>query len=85
MFQKKVLKEVLKIPRGRTVTYGKIAKKLHTSPRAVGQALKHNPLPKIIPCYRVVGKKEIGGYFGNSEKMKRIKRKMLRKEGIKYY
>lgn len=26
------------------------------SPRAVGQALKSNPLPIIIPCHRVVGK-----------------------------
>ncbi|MEN2985217.1 MAG: methylated-DNA--[protein]-cysteine S-methyltransferase, partial [Thermodesulfovibrionaceae bacterium] len=40
-----------------------IAKKLQTSPRAVGQALKRNPLPIIIPCHRVIKSNgELGGY-----------------------
>jgi len=36
---------------------------LNTSPRAVGQALKVNPLPLIIPCHRVITTNgAIGGY-----------------------
>jgi len=42
-FQKKVYAETSKIPKGKTSTYGAIAKKLKTSPRTVGQALKKNP------------------------------------------
>ena len=56
-FQKRVWEEVKKIPPGETRTYGHIAKNIGiSSPRAIGQALKHNPLPIIIPCHRVIGK-----------------------------
>ncbi len=57
-FQLRVWHETAQIPYGATVTYGELAKTLKcNSPRAVGQALKKNPLPIIIPCHRVVGKK----------------------------
>ncbi len=56
-FQKTVWKETSKIPPGITVTYGTIARNISCgSARAVGQALKMNPLPLIIPCHRVVGR-----------------------------
>jgi methylated-DNA-[protein]-cysteine S-methyltransferase len=55
-FDKKVWNEVKKIPYGEVVTYGELAKKLGTSPRAIGNALRRNPLPIYIPCHRVVGK-----------------------------
>ncbi len=61
-FVRKVLDRVRKIGYGETVTYGDIAKELRTSPRAVGQALKANPAPVVIPCHRVVSKNGIGGY-----------------------
>ncbi len=61
-FTKRVLEEVCKISYGEVRSYSDIAKALNTSPRAVGQAVKRNPLPVIIPCHRVVGKKEVGGY-----------------------
>ncbi len=61
-FEKKVWKEVKKIPYGETITYGELAKKLGTSPRAVGKALKNNPLPLYIPCHRVVAKNSLGGF-----------------------
>lgn len=61
-FMVEVLEETLKIPYGEVRTYSDIAKKLETSPRAVGQALKRNPLPVIIPCHRVVAKNGMGGY-----------------------
>ncbi|MGB9710488.1 MAG: methylated-DNA--[protein]-cysteine S-methyltransferase [Thermodesulfovibrio sp.] len=53
-FDRAVLDLTLKIPYAHTVTYNWIANKLNTSPRAVGQALKRNPLPIVIPCHRVI-------------------------------
>ncbi|MCS7163982.1 MAG: methylated-DNA--[protein]-cysteine S-methyltransferase [Thermodesulfovibrio sp.] len=62
-FDKKVLELTNEIPYGKTVTYNWIAKKLNTSPIAVGQALKRNPLPIVIPCHRVIKSDgSLGGY-----------------------
>jgi len=63
-FQQRVLKELQSIPFGETRTYGEIARILKTSPRAVGNACRSNPLPIIIPCHRVVAANGIGGYDG---------------------
>lgn len=77
-FQLKVYREVKKIPKGQTKTYGQIAKKLNTSPRAIGQALKKNTNPKI-PCHRIIGKNNLGGYnLGVKEK----KRKLIQEKAI---
>ena len=79
-FKQKVLNLAKKIPRGKITTYSIIARKLKTSPRAVGQALKRNEHPIIIPCHRVVKSDgSLGGY--TSEKYN--KRDLLKKEGIK--
>ena len=50
------------IPRGRTRTYGEIAKQLGADARDVGQACGDNRLPIVIPCHRVVAAKGIGGF-----------------------
>lgn len=54
------------IPRGRTLTYGELARKLDGDgfdvPRAVGQACGDNKLPIVIPCHRVVAASGIGGF-----------------------
>ena len=77
-FQKKVYAEVKKIPRGKVVSYGDIARKLKTSPRAVGQALKRN-FDKRVPCHRVVmADGRLGGYNRRIE----LKERLLRKEGV---
>jgi len=82
-FQRKVLKQLQKIPYGETRTYGEIAKILKTSPRAVGNACRNNPLPIIIPCHRVVAASDIGGYDGaRSGKLLNIKRRLLEIEGV---
>ena len=82
-FQEKVLKQLQKIPYGETRTYGEIAKILKTSPRAVGNACRNNPVPIIIPCHRVVAANGIGGYDGaKSGYLLTIKRKLLKREGI---
>lgn len=53
---KKIYEEVKKIPKGKTKTYGEVAKLVKTSPRVVGFALHKNPDPVNIPCHRVVFK-----------------------------
>lgn len=56
-FQTKVWEALLKIPFGKTKTYGGLAQLLGDpkAVRAVGGALNKNPISIIIPCHRVVG------------------------------
>jgi len=64
-FTKKVYQAVLSIPLGEVRTYKWVAKKAGRPKayRAVGQILKSNPYPLVIPCHRVVKSSgEIGGY-----------------------
>ncbi len=78
-FQDKVLHIVRQIPRGKVTTYGLIAQRLESSPRAVGQALKRNKHPIVIPCHRVIkSDRTLGGYSGKASK-----EKLLRDEGVK--
>ncbi len=82
-FQLRVLKQLQKIPYGETRTYGQIAKILNTSPRAVGNACRNNPLPIIIPCHRVVAASGIGGYDGaRTGTLLNIKCRLLEIEGV---
>jgi methylated-DNA-[protein]-cysteine S-methyltransferase len=66
-YQQRVWNELLVIPVGRTLSYGELSARLQSSPRAVGQACKNNPLALFIPCHRVVGKNNVGGYMGQSQ------------------
>ncbi len=61
-FQKAVWQAMCAIPRGRTRTYGELAKELGGEARAVGQACGDNRLPIVIPCHRVVAADGIGGF-----------------------
>jgi len=67
-YQKIVLNEVLKISYGNTLCYSDIAKKLNSHPRPVGNACRNNPLQLLIPCHRVIGRNNIGGYSGQGAK-----------------
>jgi len=77
----KVFKIVAKIPAGKVMTYGQIAKKLKiTDARTVGWAL-HSNKNQEIPCHRVVnrfGKLAPGYVFGGPERQK----EKLKKEGV---
>ena len=66
-WQKRVWQSLLSIPPGQTKTYGELARLLGGSAQAVGQALKHNPLPILYPCHRVIAKKGWGGYAGKCD------------------
>lgn len=65
-FQKKVWAALQKIPVGQTRTYGDISDKLKSSPRAVGNACRANPVPLIVPCHRVIASSGIGGFGGKT-------------------
>ncbi|HEX9183768.1 MAG TPA: methylated-DNA--[protein]-cysteine S-methyltransferase [Burkholderiales bacterium] len=60
--QKAVWDAMCAIPRGRTRTYGELARELGAEARAVGQACGDNRLPIVIPCHRVVAAGGIGGF-----------------------
>lgn len=66
-FQKKVLNLVSKIKYGNRKTYTEIACKVGSHPRPVGNACKNNPLQILIPCHRVIGKNNLGGYAGGTK------------------
>ena len=63
-YQKRVLKEVANICFGDKKTYSDIAQKINTHPRPVGNACRENPIQLLIPCHRVIGKNNIGGFSG---------------------
>lgn len=69
-FQKKVWRQLGRIPFGTTMTYGQIAT-LTGNPkaaRAVGLANNKNPIAIMIPCHRVVGSNgKLVGYAGGLE------------------
>jgi methylated-DNA-[protein]-cysteine S-methyltransferase len=60
--QKSVWRLMCAIPRGKTRTYGDLARELGTDPREIGQACGDNRLPLVIPCHRIVGANGIGGF-----------------------
>lgn len=79
-FQKKVLEVVKTIPYGETRTYRWVAERIGNpkAARAVGQALKRNPYPEVIPCHRVIcSNGKLGGYSKGIQK----KKLLLKKEG----
>jgi methylated-DNA-[protein]-cysteine S-methyltransferase len=79
-FQEKVWALCARVPRGRVVTYGDIARRLGSRGyRAVGAALHSNPYAPAVPCHRVVGADgSLTGFAGGLEK----KRRLLRAEAV---
>ncbi len=62
-FQRRVWRELRRVPYGRQITYGQLARRVGCrSARAVGQAVGANPLLLITPCHRVVGAGGLGGF-----------------------
>ena len=74
-FAKKVYQAVLSIPIGEVRSYKWVAQKIGSPrvARAVGQILKHNPWPLIIPCHRVIcADGKLGGYASGQKKKKSL-------------
>lgn len=80
-YQRRVWAAISAIPCGRTATYGQLAKALRSAPRAIGQACGANWFPLVIPCHRVVGANDLGGFAHHGEGFHiEIKRWLLRHE-----
>ena len=91
-YRRRVYRTLLSVPPGRWTTYSALARYLGSSARAVGNAMRTNPLVPEVPCHRVVavdgslcGYKgtstgSLGGRRGNLEE----KRKLLRAEGVEF-
>ena len=81
-FTRKVLNELRKVPYGEIRSYGWLAKKVGRpgAARAVGQALKRNPIPIIIPCHRII---RDDGTIGGFSMGVNIKERLLALEGVK--
>ena len=60
--QARFLDTLRAIPYGETRTYGELARDLGISAQAAGQACSANPLPILIPCHRVLGTGNLGGF-----------------------
>ncbi|CAG0981622.1 Methylated-DNA--protein-cysteine methyltransferase [Burkholderiales bacterium] len=66
-FRRRVWEAISAIRAGESRTYGELAQRLVTAPRAVGQACGANPISLIIPCHRVVGRLgALGGFMGTA-------------------
>lgn len=65
-FRRRVWQALCAIPPGETLSYGELAQRLGSAPRAVGQACGANPLPVVVPCHRVVAKHGLGGFMNYS-------------------
>ena len=74
-FQKKVWKELTRIPYGETRTYKEIAIAIgnKNASRAVGMANNKNPIMIIVPCHRVIGTNgKLVGYAGGIDMKKEL-------------
>jgi methylated-DNA-[protein]-cysteine S-methyltransferase len=80
-----VYRALLGIRRGAVITYGDLADRAGRprAARAVGGAMKRNPLPPFIPCHRVVaGGGNIGGFTTEGGTV--LKRHLLEMEGARF-
>ena len=79
-FNRRVLRELARVPYGEVVTYGELAARAARprAARAVGTVMNRNPLPIVLPCHRVVGANgSLVGYGGGLPR----KETLLRLEG----
>jgi methylated-DNA-[protein]-cysteine S-methyltransferase len=84
-FQLAVWKAIAKVPFGKTISYGQIAKAIGKpqAARAVGAAVGANPTPLLVGCHRVLGSNgSLTGYSGGQGI--KTKKLLLDHEGIAY-
>lgn len=74
-FQKRVWNEIRKIPPGQVRTYGEVAGMVGSpgAARAVGSAMKSNPVVILVPCHRVVSADGLGGYSAHGGLRTKVK------------
>lgn len=87
-FQRRVWDAIAAIPRGDVLTYGEVAKRIGSAPRAVGQACGANWFPLVIPCHRVTASGGLGGFSHHDDQTGfhvGVKRWLLAHEGVQGY
>ena len=80
--QIQIWKELIKIPYGKTKSYGEIAKIVKTSPRYVGNVCGQNKQILIVPCHRVIRTDGSLGGFSSSGGLS-LKKRLLNMENAK--
>jgi methylated-DNA-[protein]-cysteine S-methyltransferase len=86
-FQRRVRDAIAAIPFGKVLTYGEVARRIRSGPRAVGGACGANPFPLVVPCHRVVSASGLGGFGGVGDAdapvdfLLEVKRWLLAREG----
>ncbi|TFF99948.1 MAG: MGMT family protein [Promethearchaeota archaeon] len=73
---------------GEYVSYSDIGKAINSRGyQAIGNVLRNNPLPLIIPCHRVIRKDgKMGGFMGTTQQNRwetNLKKRLLELEGLK--
>ncbi len=87
-FQRRVYEAALQIPHGRVTTYKWLGMAIGChSPRAIGQALRRNPLAPDVPCHRIIAADlSAGGFSGQTSGPKISKKlRLLREEGVTFH
>ena len=85
LFQQQVWLSLREIAAGSTLSYLQLAQRIDRpkAVRAVGQALKRNPLAIIFPCHRIIQQSgKLGGYAGQTDIGTNRKQFLLKHEGV---
>lgn len=86
-FRAKVLRELATSDFGETMSYGELAARVGNpgASRAVGSAMRNNPIAVIIPCHRVIRSGgHLGGFAGQRDGND-TKRWLLAREGVHFF
>lgn len=81
-FRREVLLACAAVPRGEVATYADLARRVGSpnAARAVGNTMRTNPIPIVIPCHRVVGSNgSLTGFGGGLD----MKARLLQMEGAR--
>jgi len=83
-FQRECWQQLLRIPYGKTRSYGEIARAIGrpNAFRAVGQSNHQNPVAIVVPCHRVLASGRTLGGYGEGLPMKAF---LLRLEGADFH
>ncbi len=85
-FQRNVWEQIAAVAPGSATSYGSIAARIHSAPRAVGRACGANPYPLVTPCHRVLSATGgLGGFSGRADDaafLLGVKRWLLAHEGV---